>query len=253
MVAQLTKVSSRCSLEACDLIPQLRCECLEILQRNLDSLSDQTDILLVGDFNFKDIDWSNNVFLNNSSNYVLFADILADNFLTQMVLQPTRENNILDLVLTNNIDLVVDVEVGEPISDHNIITFRVNVNPYRIQSSKKEFYNFDKANWSDLNELFNNIPWDCAFISNDINDIWNSWVDLYNTAVDHCISKKHTKKNRRAPWISDDIIKIAGKKKRLYKKAKAGDDANLWSKYKSINNMLKRKCNEARWDYSEVA
>ena len=92
--------------------------------------------------------------MNNSSNYELFADILVDYFLTQMVLQPTRENNITDLVLTNNIDLVVDVE---PISDHNIITFRVNVNPYRNQSSEKEFYNFDKADWSDLNELFNNI------------------------------------------------------------------------------------------------
>ena len=30
------------------------------------------------------------------------ADILADNFLTQMAFQPTNENNILDLVLTNN-------------------------------------------------------------------------------------------------------------------------------------------------------
>jgi hypothetical protein len=228
--------------------PSADSECLEILQRNLESLSDQTDILLVGDFNFKGIDWSNNVFLNNLSNYELFADILADNFLTQMVSQPTREN-ILDLVLTNNIDMVMAVEVGEPISDHNIITFRVNVNPYRNQSSKKKFYNFDKADWSGLSELFNNIPWDCALVSNDINDVWNCWVDLYNTTVDQCIPKKIKKKNRQAPWISEDIIKIARKKKRLYKKAKARDDANLWSKYKSINNMLKRKCNKARWDY----
>ena len=77
--------------------PSADSECLEMLQRNLESLYDQTDILLEGDFNFKGIDWSNKVFLNNSSNYKLFADILADNFLTQMVLQPTRENNILDL------------------------------------------------------------------------------------------------------------------------------------------------------------
>lgn len=49
--------------------------------------------------------------------------------------------------------------------------------------------------------------------------------------------------------LEEDIIKIARKKKRLCKKAKARDDANLWSKYKSTNNMLKRKCNEARWDY----
>ena len=67
-----------------------------------------------------------------------------------------------------------------------------------------------------------------------------------NQTVDQCIPKKNKKKNRRAPWISEDIIKIARKKKRLYKKTKARDGANLWSKYKSTNNMLKRKCNEAR-------
>ena len=56
-------------------------------------------------------------------------NVLSDNFLTQMVLQPTRGNNILDIVLTNNSDMVCDVEVGEPISDHNIVTFNVNVHP----------------------------------------------------------------------------------------------------------------------------
>ena len=32
-------------------------------------------------------------------------------------------------------------------------------------------------------------------------------------------NKYHAKKNLRAPWISEDIIKIARKKKYLYKKA----------------------------------
>ena len=76
--------------------------CLEILQRNLECLPHHTNIILVGDFNFKDIDWKNNLFLNNSLNYEIFSDILSDNFLNQMVLHPTRGDNILDLILTNN-------------------------------------------------------------------------------------------------------------------------------------------------------
>ena len=59
--------------------------------------------------------------LKNSVDYELFSDILSDNFLTQMVLQPTRGDSILDLVLTNNSDVICDVEVGEPISHHNRI------------------------------------------------------------------------------------------------------------------------------------
>ena len=112
-----------------------------------------------------------------------------------MVLQPTRGDNILD---TNHIDMVSDVEVGEPISDHNIVTFKTNVNAYQRKSSKREFYNFEKADWSGLNELFRHVPWECVFVSNDINELWNAWVDLVNAAVDQCVPKKSKKKNTQS-------------------------------------------------------
>ena len=158
-----------------------------------------------------------------------------------MVLHPTRGDNILDLILTNNCDMVLDVEIG----DHNIITFKANVNPYQRKSSKKEFYNFHKADWSGLNELFKHMPWDCVFVSNDMNEVWNARVDLLTVQLISVFPRK-TRKNRRSPWISDDLVKLAGKKKCSYKKAKSSDNADLWSKYKNINNMLKKKCNEAR-------
>ena len=90
--------------------------CLEILQKNLEHQTPQADIILVGDFNLKDVDRNNRLMLNISVDYELFSDILSDNFLSQMVLQPTRGNTILDLVLTNNSDVICDTEVGEPIA-----------------------------------------------------------------------------------------------------------------------------------------
>ena len=119
--------------------------CLEILQRNLKQQTPQAEIILVGDFNLKDVDWNSRLMLNNSVDYEFFSDILFDNFLTQMVLQLTRGNNILDLVLTNNSDVICDAEVGEPISDHNIITFNVNVHPYHRKSSERKFYDYNKV------------------------------------------------------------------------------------------------------------
>ena len=61
------------------------------------------------------MDWNSNLMLNNPRLYEIFSDILLDNFLTQMVLQPTRAGNILDLVLSNSVDIIRDVQVGEPI------------------------------------------------------------------------------------------------------------------------------------------
>ena len=186
--------------------------------------------------------------LKNSVDYELFSDILSDNFLTQMVLQPIRGDSILDLVLTNNSDVICVVEVGEPISDHNVISFNVNVHPYHRKSSERRFYDF-KADWLRLNELFQPIPWHCAFLSNDVNEVWIAWTDLFFTAVDECISRRRKKKNRRAPWISAEIIKLVRKKKRLYKKAKNSSNIESWSTYKEASNLSKKECNKARWKY----
>ena len=82
-----------------------------------------------------------------------------------------------------------------------------------------------------------------------MNEVWSAWSDLFFTAVDECISKKRKKKNRRAPWISQEIIKLVGKKKRLYKRAKHSDNDELWSTYKKASNLLKKECNKARWEY----
>ena len=81
-----------------------------------------------------------------------------------------------------------------------------------------------------------------------MNEVWNAWVDLFDSAVDQCTPKKNKRKNCRPLWISDDIVKVGRKKKRSYKKAKSSDNADLWSEYKNINNMLKKKCNQARWE-----
>ena len=41
-----------------------------------------------------------------------------------------------------NIDLINNLEVGEPFPDHNSITFTVNTCPYQQQISKNENYAF---------------------------------------------------------------------------------------------------------------
>lgn len=112
------------------------------------------------------------------TNWLRFADILLlGNILIQLVCNLLEVTTSLTLCWLT-IAIWFDVEVGEPISDHNIITFCVNVHPYLRKSSEKEFCNFNKAEWSRLNELFEHIPRHCAFLSADINDVWSVWSCL---------------------------------------------------------------------------
>ena len=58
----------------------------------------------------------------DSPNATLLSDIIHDNFLFQLVKDPTRNGNILDLVFVLSFDLVYDLKVGLPFSDHNSIS-----------------------------------------------------------------------------------------------------------------------------------
>ena len=184
------------------------------------------ELILLSDFNLPEIDWLNNRVLRQSDIYTLTMDVVKDNFLTQLVNEPTRESNILDLVLTTSPDLVNDLVVGEPFSDHNSISFH-------------------------LRSLLSYIPWHCAFLDSDINHNWACWKDLLFTAVDECIPKRKNRRRFNAPWITKELIVLCKKKKLLYNRARRTNKTAVWEKYRQLNNSVKRLCNTARWSYIE--
>ena len=86
---------------------------LHNLHLNINSImgSRLPNIILTGDFNLPSIQWEENVMIDANPQYglhinELMLDIIDQLGLTQMVLQPTRMGNILDLVLTSVPDLV---------------------------------------------------------------------------------------------------------------------------------------------------
>ena len=74
-----------------------------------------------------------------------FLFLIQDSFLTQHVLEPTRGENVLEIVLSSQKELVDNVKILEPLgnSDHNQIHFDINV---KSESKNKKTYkrNFQK-------------------------------------------------------------------------------------------------------------
>ena len=221
---------------------------LEDLQAALQEFS-TNELILLGDFNLPEIDWLNNRVLRQSDIYTLMMDIVQDNFLTQLINEPTRDSNILDLVLTTSPDLINNLFVGEPFSDHNSISFLLSGTPYVQRKSQKLLYCYGKADWDNLRSLLSYIPWHCAFFDSDINHNWACWKDLLFTAVDECIPKRKNRRKSNAPWITKELIVLCKKKKSLYKRARRSNTATIWEKYRQLNNSVKRLCNTARWSY----
>ena len=85
-------------------------KCIEALISIINKASKHR-CLILGDFNFPDLDWSDDSKLDDDHNFV---KCINNNFLYQKVDKPTRGNNILDLVFVPDNDLVNNLEVGEP-------------------------------------------------------------------------------------------------------------------------------------------
>ena len=66
--------------------------------------------------------------------------IIHDNFLFQLVKDPTHNGNILDLVFVTSLDLVYDLKVGLPFSDHNSITMVLSRKSFPGGKSQKFNY-----------------------------------------------------------------------------------------------------------------
>ena len=81
----------------------------------------------MGDFNHGHIQWKSLESIVGEDQQFLL--LILDSFLTQHVLEPTRGDNVLDIVLSSQKELVDKVKIHEPLgnSDHNQIHFDINV------------------------------------------------------------------------------------------------------------------------------
>ena len=79
----------------------------EELYRQIGTASCSQALVFMGDFNHPDICWRNGTARHKQSRRIL--DCVEDNFLLQVIEEPTRSGDMLDLVLTNREGLAGNV------------------------------------------------------------------------------------------------------------------------------------------------
>ncbi|GAB0210072.1 hypothetical protein GRJ2_003473000 [Grus japonensis] len=98
----------------------------EIFYKQLAEVSKLLALVLMGDFNLPDVCWKYNIAERKQCRR--FLECVEDNFLTQLVSEPTREGVLLDLLFVNR-GLVGDVIFGGCLghSNHEMIEFSIVV------------------------------------------------------------------------------------------------------------------------------
>ena len=172
-------------------------ECLKKLQGFIDAIDSSPVIFLTGDFNLPFIDWkslaippSTSILISERQAATSFLSFMETNFLTQLVTEPTRkEKNILDLILTNDRDIIHNISVIETeLSDHNIVTCELMDPSLLLKPITRSDYtpdsplddiDFTKADWNNIRDTLGFLDW---------SDVLDPEIDQY-IAFGRLISK----------------------------------------------------------------
>ena len=96
--------------------------------------NDHHDIIIMGDFNFPNINWKDITIQPKTKDQTLQCEqllhFMSVNLSSQLVPEPTRKENILDLLLSNNDRIFSQIKTyNTPLSDHSIIKADLLFNP----------------------------------------------------------------------------------------------------------------------------
>ena len=209
----------------------------------LSSIINQHNTILLGDFNFPDINWNN--LSSSSPPGNLFCEFVFDHSLHQFVDLPTHtKGNILDLVLCkshtliNNISVCSNELLSGLISDHNLISISIpgnHINNRRKSSSHRFIYS--KGNFNALNHFIECSDFTDFYDSNDIEFQWLFLKSTINKGCDLFIPKsKPNKPGTLAPkWMNSDTTYRLHKIRSLRKKVRS---------HPSVNNVMSLKAAE---------
>ncbi|PKU47386.1 adaptin ear-binding coat-associated protein 1 [Limosa lapponica baueri] len=138
--------------------PNQNLEIDEIFYKQLGDISRSLALVLGGDFNLPDISWEHNT--TEKEQFRSFLECVRDNFLTQLVREPTREGALLDLLLVNREGLAEDVTVGGCLGhrDHETIEFSI-LREARRGASRTATMDFWRADFGLFRNLLDRVPW----------------------------------------------------------------------------------------------
>ena len=218
----------------------------------LEHLSDtHKSVVLLGDFNLPQVDWSNPSFCADSEKcstaFLAFTKLFA---MEQLVTEPTRFDptyifgSILDLILCNDIFIIQDIHTDAPFctSDHCTVCFNLLFNIHRMRDIDFTLPNFHRADWPSINLFLQNTDWLSIFsCCNTINDC----CDAFYRVVSECINKNvpfHSSKpgqHRQRFRYPARIKKHLRQKKCLWRRLKVFQTTALKAKYRYLSNLCR--------------
>lgn len=193
--------------------------------------------LILGDFNMSFINWD--ALSASHENGWLFLDCVSELGMSQLVTEPTREENTLDLVLADDDRLVYGVTILEHLglSDHCMVAF--NLQGHNSASGRDPCFGSGKIDFTKLRPLLGRVNWSFELLNcTNVNMMFEQFISILKDKINLCHVPTTCKNKIIAPR---NISKLRLKKKKLWQKFKSNRTAE--------NRLLYNSC---KHNYSKL-
>ena len=206
------------------------------------NLSGET--IITGDFNHETIDWE---LMEAGSEGQKFMELTEDQFLTQHIKEPTRGNNILDLILSTNPNQITNVKVGEKFgtSDHNIIEFEIKTKD-SPSVWKSKYRDYRKADYSKIKEDIQSDSY-ATDENADTNTLWNNFKEKISKVVEENIPLKERRSGKPKPmWWNRKIRRLRKNRLKWWNRYKESKRDQHEQKYKEYQKLVHKEIRKSK-------
>ena len=212
-------------------------------------INNKINFTILGDINIPYNELNDSDFLNREPHKTIKKFLNLNQPLYQNIRSPTRSNNILDYILTNNLSTLSEISVHPPIgrSDHSVIYANYNFkNQIKSLSSKFTFKNFGKANTNAINDFLQE-----RLLNLQSSNTSNLWIQ-FDFSVKEAIEKfvpmttLHQYRNR---IINNTNFKLYKRFHRLYLKFIATNNRAAFDRYKFLKQTYSYNLKTSRENF----
>ena len=168
------------------------------------------NLLIAGDFNYKEIDWLNENALPGQQHLQDFIHTLQDCFLYQHVTELTRYQanetpNVLDLILSSEEGMIEDLAYNPPLgeSDHICLTFKLQ--QFHNKKDTRPVHNIFKTNYTAVREELSKPNWHELLNSNFETDYDTFFNYRRNSMEKHSPLNKSLKERKNIYMMAEAI------------------------------------------------
>ena len=168
------------------------------------------------------------------------------------MLEATRGENVLDIVLSSQTEFVDNVKICESLgcSDHNQIHFIIKVKGERNRKIRYRKI-FHKGRYKDMREYLAKIDWNKTLKNKTATECWNILKSEIDCVVDKFVPLKKQGKRSKKKHLSKEAIRKIKYKQMMWQRYRHTGSEEDYSIYKEALNQATAEIRNSKRSYEQ--